>query len=180
MKTNLKKFMILVLLSLLIVMPLVSALSVGDNVSSPAWLVKTIAFLNLGTTWAQVIAAICVFAIIVAALYDILSFTAFGNDYVKMIIAVAIGIITAISGGIMLMSAALLQLVGGATILGVVIAVIIAIFFFVIASFFTSKLKSAQARRAADDEYNKIVKKTGKLKGGVSVLASVARAAEEE
>jgi hypothetical protein len=148
MKT--KNLFLIALIGLMMIMPLVSAAGVDDPITSPDWLIKTANFLKLGTTWGELIAAICVLFVIVAALYDILSFTAFENLYVKLGIGIAIGLITAISGGAMKISAFFLQFAGGATALDVAIIVIMAIVFFVIASFFTGKLKMMKAKNKAE------------------------------
>ena len=165
------------LLTFIILLSTASAFAIGDTITGHAWLKSIADFLNLGTTWAQVIISIAVLAIIFSALYDILEFTAFESKWVKTIIALSIALITAVSGGLILIAGAIFQLVGGATVLGIAIVIVAAIVFFVIASFLTGKVKILVARRKAMIDSARAIRGRNQITQGAKTLAGVGNVA---
>ena len=158
------------MLGLMFVAPLIAAWSINDPISTPSWLNQLTTTLKLGNNWGEFIGALCVLAIILAALYDILSFTAFESVWVKTTIAIAIAIITTLTQGVLNITRWALSLAGAYTTFGVVAIIVIAITFFVIASFFTGKLKMMKAKRGVEN-----IKAEGEL--GAAVIGAGAKAA---
>jgi len=177
---NYKKLSVYLLFTFMFVMPFVAAFNLNDAIPTDGWMSKITEALNLGTNWAQVIAALCIIFIIYAALYDILSFTAFESEWVKHGIALAIAVVTALSNFPLIAAIWMLQIIGGATIFGVGAIIIVAIAFFVGASFFTSKLKMMRGRMSAKADLAKAIRGRARIVAGERTLGSVGKESIDE
>lgn len=127
----------------------VLAFKVNDTISTTSPVYPFTDFFNLGTTWALVIGAICIIAMIYVAAYDILGFTAFDKWWVKAIISGGIALITAVTSLPLGITTWLFGIMG-IGITGTILVVIgIAVVFFIIASFFTGWAKTWKAGQKA-------------------------------
>lgn len=173
-------FSILVLFAFSMFAGLVSAWSINDPVNSDNVVGKILTALNFGSDYATVIASLCLLLIIVSALYDILSFTAFESPWVKTVIALAVGLITAVAGGLNAAAVWLLAFAGAYTAFGVGAVIVVAVSFFIAASFFASKLKLMKARKAAKEDLAKSVRARALLLAGTKNTIASAKAAIDE
>jgi len=94
-----KKSLSLVLLSLIFVSSLmfVSAASLDDAPKSQI-IIDVTSFLNLGSAWKEIIIGIIILAIIVFALFDILSLTSLFSAPANLVISIGLGLIFLITG----------------------------------------------------------------------------------
>lgn len=146
----------------------------GTPINQDTWYGKGFEFLKLGETWQQVVIALVILAIIAAGLFDILELVGlFENLAVKLIIAIGLGIVAAITGLIrwLVVWAAGLTATLGA--IGIFLEVIIAIVLFIGLSFGGAwAAKFAAKRRAA-----KAVARGQLFAGNLKGLKAVAKAA---
>lgn len=126
---------------------------VGVNglITEPEWLVNVLKFFGFGTTWADLIVSIAVLAMIFAAAFDVLTFTAFETKWVKYVIATAIALVASVSGGTKAVAAFFMRVAAGSVAFATGIAIIVAILFFVVGGFIKGKVKSKQYKLKADE-----------------------------
>ncbi len=156
MGKNIKRFLMLGVLAMfmfMFTMQLVVAAK-GTGVAAPVetdWITAFMDFLNLGTTWADLIVALAVLVMIFAAAYDIMGFTAFESDWVKYSIAGAIAVVTAVLGGVNAFAGVMMKIAGESIVVATTIVIIIAVVFFVGGSFFKGKMKRLRYKAKSED-----------------------------
>jgi hypothetical protein len=124
---------------------------VDRQVTSPKWFVNFINFFGLGEVWSQVIVSIAILAMIFAAAYGILEFTAFETEWVKYVIAGAIAATTAAVRGVAAISGVLMALAGGSIIIATFASIVVAAFFFFLSSVAKSKMKRRRYQMQAEE-----------------------------
>ena len=157
---NNKKIISYFLLSLVTFQIIISASLVAAQTASksvvtePTWVVniaKFLGFVNASNevTWAIIIASLAVLAIIFAATYDILGFTAFESIWVKYVISAGIALIVAVADGITFLTAFIMGIAGGSIAIGTTLAIILAIVFFIASTFLKGLQKTRRSREQA-------------------------------
>ena len=148
----------LITIQFIFAITLVSAQTAGAGkaITEPTWVVsiaKFMGFINAdnNVTWAVIIASIAVLAMIFAATYDILAFTAFESKWVKMVIAGAIALVVAVADGITYLTAIIMSIAGGSVAIGTTIAIIVAVVFFVISTFLKGRVQNWKHRKEKED-----------------------------
>jgi len=104
----------LILLSLVLVSSLmfVSA-AVLDNSPKSQIIIVMVDFLNLGSTWKEIIIGIILLAIIIFALFDILSITSLFSAFPNLVISIGLGLIFLITGMVNNITIFMSQLLAG-------------------------------------------------------------------
>jgi len=118
-------------------------------VERPTWLLGTMEFFDWGITWADLIVSLAILMMLFAAVYDILSFTAFEKEWVKYLIAIGVALITSVVGLSKTVAVFVMGLIGNSVILGTGLIIGIALLFFVLGSIAKGRMKVFQAKREA-------------------------------
>lgn len=157
--------------------------SSGTGVAAPVetgWITSFMNFLNLGTTWADLIVALAIIVMIFAAAYDIMGFTAFEQDWVKYSIAGAIAVVTAVLGGVNAFAGWMMKIAGDSIVIATTIVIITAVVFFVLGSFMKGKIRHLKAKGdvvEAEDAFKLAAKASA---GHVREAKEVLKAAKEK
>jgi len=131
-------------------------------------------FLNLGTTYKEFIMGLIVMLIVIAGLYDLLTLTSlFQGKFVKVIIAVGLGVIMALSTLLYQFTLFLLRIAATFGAIGVVIEIIVAIVVFVGISVGSVPLATLAAKRYAAQSAIKAIKGGSNVAGGIKILKDV-------
>lgn len=156
-----KKSLSLVLLSFLFITSfavLVSAAILDEQITSTfmQWVTD---ILGLGGTLKEVIIGFIILAIIFAGIYDILELTSiFDSRWVKIVISLGLGIITALTGIINRFSIFMLSFAAGLGTVGIVIEIVVAIVIFIGLSFGSNWAAKFAAKRKGQKEHIKAIK----------------------
>jgi len=117
--------------------------------SAPLFVLNAIEFFNLGTTWGDVIVSLVLIAVIFAAAWDILAFTAFETEWVKYTIAGGIALVVIATGVINTFSRWVIALAGGSVAFATLGAICVGIFFFILGTVAKGRMKLFKAKGEA-------------------------------
>ena len=142
---------------------------------SPPQIILTISdFLNLGTTWKELIISIIVLVIIFAGLFDMLQLTSiFTNNWVLYVIAGGLSIIACLTTVVRAISTFAIQVASGMGAIGIAIEVIIAVVIFIGLSFGSTRIALWAAKRHAQKAMVQTTKAAGDTAAAISGLRRI-------
>ena len=119
---------------------------IHNKIDNVHWLFSTIEFLDLGTSWADVIVAVAIMIIVFAAAFDILNLTAFSTGWVKYVISVGVAVVFAVTGGIGWFSLWMVKLAGGSVLIATFITIVIGAFLLFMGTIAKDKLSRVKTK----------------------------------
>jgi len=173
----------LVVLQVILSVSFVAAQSVTTKssvITEPSWLVSIAKFMGFinndgNVTWAIIVASVAVLAMIFAATYDILEFTAFESSWVKFVIAASIAMIVAVADGITFLTALIMSIAGGSVAIGTTLAIIFAVGFFLVTTWAKGKAKKFKAKNQAAKAEAGFIEAANALQGLKNVEKAAAK-----
>ncbi len=146
-----------------------NTLSISDN---PPQIILTLSnFLNLGSTWRELIISLVVLLIIFSVLFDLIEVTSiFSNPWVMYVIAGGLAVIACLTSIVYNITTFALQLLAGFGALGVVIEIAVAIIMGVGLAVGNSKIAIWVAKSKAQKEEIKAIKGAGAAGGAITAL----------
>jgi hypothetical protein len=126
--------------------------------SPPQFVLSITDFLNLGSTWKEIIISLVVLVIIFAGVFDILELTSlFNNSWVLYVISGGLAVIACLTEGVYNIVNFALRFAAGAGAIGVAVEIVIAIAMFIGLSFGSNFIARWAAKRKGQKEYIKAI-----------------------
>ncbi len=172
-----KKILSLILLSLVLVSSLmfVSAASALENSPKSQIVVVIVDFLNLGSTWKEIIIGIILLAIIAFALFDILSITSLFSTPANLVISIGLGLIFLISGMVNSLTIFMSQLLAGLGAFAIWFEIGFAIVIFIGLSIGSGPIQKWAAERHASRLQVKAMESANTVNAGAEFLKRVSK-----
>jgi len=189
MKREYSQIFAISVLSLLLIalsLTVISAAPVGDTASvtvdQGTWYFEALKFIGLGfDNWQEIVVGIITFMIIAAGIYDMLQLVSiFDNTYVKLIMAIGIGMIAGIFGLIRMFVMYMGALVATLGAFGIFLEIGITIVIFIGLSFGSMFMAKFAAKRKAAKKLAQGTVNAAEVQGMIDVAAAATKSSRLE
>jgi hypothetical protein len=147
----------------------------GSGLDNPApdFVITLTSWLNIGTSWKDIVIGIIVFIIVFVILFDILTLTSIFSGWVSGILAGGLTIVAALTNIIRMATLWMATFAAGLGVLAGFIEIGIAIVVFVGLAIGSPVIARFAARRHANKQVVKSIKKAGDVEGAVAALKGI-------
>jgi|APSaa5957512622_1039677.scaffolds.fasta_scaffold91098_1 hypothetical protein len=152
----------------------------SEPVTGPDIFTKFVNFFKLGDTWSELIVSIALIAVIFAATWDILLFTAFETKWVKYTISAGVALVVMATGVINAFTRGVIAIAGGSVAFATLIAIIMGVVFFLAGSFFKGLSESRKYKKSAMEAEGGYRLARITAVGDIRKAKAAAKAAKEE
>ena len=203
MKKNMKKFLVLSVLSMFVFMFALQVVSAAESkdattfkwgdwtvsknkepvgihapVEEPTWLAKTIKFFGFGKTWADFIVALAIVLMVFAATFDVLNLTAFSTGWVKYLISIGVAAAFGVSGGVGAFAVWMVLFTGGSVMIATFVVIVMGAGLLIFGTFLKGKMMKLKSRQEAGQVRGAMALHGAKVAGDIATAKAAIKASK--